>query len=377
MANQIYAIANALSKNLGYTGSNVIDATSFTAFATDTLSGSKDAVYNAIYKLIGATVVAIDEAEESGRGITVNGMEYGAILRKLSFITQDASASSEWDIANPENPYTVAAKGGIVAKYFEIAMPTFSYTDAAYDYQLREAFHGPEELAGFVDGLYIRQTNAYRRAKLGLEDAAIASLMGTITADTTDANFSRRVRHLVTEYNALYGTTLTSATAYDNADYIDYVRETLITDRKNLNKLTSLYNTVGKSGSEVLIDRRTSEADLKLDVSLGFSKKLGRYYADAYNEEFITLPSFNEVVNWGIATDPAAAKISLDGGTTTTTISNILGLMYDRDAVVCTMDRTRFVSKYDEWNERNVFKLTANPRYMVDPTENAIVYLND
>lgn len=377
MANQIYSIANALAKNLGYTGSNVIDVKSFTAFATETLSGSKDAVYNAIYKLIGATVVAIDEAEESARGITVNGMEYGAILRKLSFITQDASTSSEWDVANPENPYQVQAKGGIVAKYFEVAMPTFSYTDAAYDYQLREAFHGPEELVGFVDGLYIRQTNAYRRAKLGLEDAAIAALMGTITADSTDANHSRRVRHLVTEYNGLYHASLTSDTAYDNADYIDFVRETLITDRKNLDKLTSLYNTVGASGSEVLIDRRTKAEDLKLDVSLGFSKKLGRYYADAYNEEFITLPSFNEIVNWGIATDPATAKISLDGGTTTTTISNILGLMYDRDAVVCTMDRTRFVSKYDEWNERNVFKLTANPRYMVDPTENAIVYLND
>ena len=377
MANQIYAIVNALAKNLGYTSSDVIDVKSFTAFASNTLSGSKDAVYNAIYKLIGTTVVAIDEAEESARGITVNGMEYGAILRKLSFITQDASTSSEWDIANPENPYQVQAKGGIVAKYFEVAMPTFSYTDAAYDYQLREAFHGPEELAGFVDGLYIRQTNAYRRAKLGLEDAAIAALMGTITTDNTDANYSRRVRHLVTEYNALYGTSLTSATAYDNADYIDFVREALITDRKNLDKLTSLYNTVGATGSEVLIDRRTKAEDLKLDVSLGFSKKLGRYYADAYNEEFITLPSFNEIVNWGIATDPATAKISLDGGTTTTTISNILGLMYDRDAVVCTMDRTRFVSKYDEWNERNVFKLTANPRYMVDPTENAIVYLND
>ena len=377
MSNQIYAIANALSKNLGYTGSNVIDATSFTAFASSTLSGSKDAVYKAIYKLIGATVVAIDEAEESGRGITVNGMEYGAILRKLSFITQDASTSSEWDIEHPENPYEVEAKGGIVAKYFEIAMPTFSYTDAAYDHQLREAFHGPEELAGFVDGLYIRQTNAYRRAKLGLEDAAIASLMGTITADSTDANYSRRVRHLVTEYNTIYGTSLTSATAYDNADYIDYVRETLITDRKNLNKLTSLYNTVGATGSEVLIDRRTKAEDLKLDVSLGFSKKLGRYYADAYNEEFITLPSFNEVVNWGIATDPATAKISLDGGTTTTSITNILGLMYDRDAVVCTQDRTRFGSTYDDWHERNVFKLTANPRHMVDPKETAFVYLTD
>ena len=50
--------------------------------------------------------------------------------------------------------------------------------------------------------------------------------------------------------------------------------------------------------------------------------------------------------------------------------------MYDRDAVVATMDRSRFVSIYDEWNDRNVFKLAADRRYIVDPTENTIVYLN-
>ena len=50
--------------------------------------------------------------------------------------------------------------------------------------------------------------------------------------------------------------------------------------------------------------------------------------------------------------------------------------MFDKDAVVATMDKERFVNKYDEWNDRTVFKLTANRRYIVDPSENAILYLN-
>ena len=69
--------------------------------------------------------------------------------------------------------------------------------------------------------------------------------------------------------------------------------------------------------------------------------------------------------------------VSLDGGSTTITVDDILGVMYDRDAVVATMDRERFVNIYDQWNDRNVFKLTANRRYICDPTENAIIYLND
>ena len=51
--------------------------------------------------------------------------------------------------------------------------------------------------------------------------------------------------------------------------------------------------------------------------------------------------------------------------------------MYDKDAVVATMDRSRFVSMYDQWNDRNVFKLTANRRYIADPSENGIIYLCD
>ena len=68
--------------------------------------------------------------------------------------------------------------------------------------------------------------------------------------------------------------------------------------------------------------------------------------------------------------------ISIDGGQTTVTVDDIIGVMYDKDAVVATMDRSRFVSMYDQWNDRNCFKLSAERRYVVDPTENHIIYLN-
>lgn len=377
-ATQIYSIVNTIATNLQYTGSTVVDVSSFAAFASSVINGSVEPVYSELYNLIGRTIVAVDEAEDDERGIVVDSFTYGSILQKLSFISQQAQTNSDYNIASPENPYTVTGKTGIVQKFFEQTIPTFCWEDVAYDKQIREAFHSPETLAGFIDGLYTRMYNAYKVAKLGLSDAAIGALVATVYNDSTDMNYSRRVRNLFTEFTTLYSdyASMTKDEAYITPAYLEYVRKQIITDKKNLNKLTHLYNTIGASGSEVPIDRRSTDADLQLDISLNLATSYAKYYGDTFNEQYVQFPRHNEVVNWGVATSPQVVVISIDGGQTTITVSDILAAMYDKDAVVATMDRSRFVNMYDQWNDRNVFKLAADRRYVVDPTENAIIYLN-
>lgn len=376
-ASQIYSIVNTIAGNISYTGQTVVDTSTFVAFAKAALSETPmtESVYGELYDLIGKTVIAIDEAEDDERDIIVDAFEYGSILQKFSFVQQSAETSSEWDIAHPENPYEEVRKEGIIQSFFEQYIPTFSWKDVSYTTQLKEAFHSPEALAGFTDALYTRMRNAYKIAKLGLSDAAIGGLMGAIYADCTDlvtpnVNAARRVRHILTEYNTDYDGDLTADTALQNANFLDYLRKQIVIDKKNLNKLTKLYN-------DGTVERRTSEDNLRLDLSVNVTASYQKFYGDTYNDNYVMLPKHNEIVNWGIATSPNEVKVSLDGGTSTIDIENIIGFMYDKDSVVATMDRERFVSIYDQWNDRNVFKLTANRRYVADPSENAIIYLMD
>ena len=375
-ARQIYSVVNTIANNIGYTGSTVVDTSSFVAFAQNALSSPAltESVYNQMYDLIGKTVIAIDEAEDEGRGIVVDAFEYGAILQKFSFELQQAETSSEWDVANPENPYAEVRKTGIIQKFFENFIPAFSWKDVSYTTQLKEAFRGPEALAGFTDALYTRMRNAYKMAKQGLSDAAIGALMANIysteTGATPDANAARRVRHLLTEYNTAFGTSLTDTTSMMNTNYLEFVRKQILIDKKNLNKMNKLYN----DGS---VERRTPEENVRLDLSLVLTSSYDKFFADAFGPDYVKLPKHNEIVNWGITTAPQTIKADWDGSGTTVTIAKILGFMYDKDAVVATMDRSRFVSMYDQWNDRNVFKLTANRRYIADPSENGIIYLND
>ena len=371
-ATQIYSIVNTIANNISYTGSAVVDTSTFLQFGATALSSPAltESVYNQLYDLIGKTVIAIDEAEEDERNIVVDAFEYGSILQKFSFELQQSETSSEWDIMNPENPYLETRKAGIIQTFFEQTIPTFSWKDVAYDTQLREAFHSPEKLAGFTDALYTRMRNAYKIAKNGLSDSAIGGIMGAIYDDSANTNYARRVRHIITEYNTAFGTTLTDATSLQNSNYLEYLRKQILIDRKNLNKMTKLYN-------DATVERRTPEENCRLDISVEVTASYAKFYGDTYNQNYVQLPAHNEIVNWGIATDPRTVKVDYDGSGTTVTIEKILAFMYDKDAVVATMDRSRFVSMYDQWNDRNVFKLTANRRYIADPSENAIMYLND
>ena len=377
-AAQIYSVVNNIAANIGYTGSNVVDISSFVKFGQDVLSDPllTESVYSTLIDRVGKTVIRMDEAEDEGRGIVVDAFEYGSILQKLSFQLQSAEASSEWDPANPENPYDETAKTGIIQKFFEQYIPAFSYKDVSHTDQLKEAFVSPESLQGFIDALYTRMYNAYKLAKQGLSDAAIGGLMAAIMADcaptsgghTQNVNASRRVRYLLGEYNTIFNKSLTSANSYQDADYLDWVRKQIIIDQKNIMKMNKLYN----DGS---VERRTS--DVKLDLSVRLTASYDKYYGDTYNDSYVKLPKHNEVVNWGIATDPEKIKVKLASDGDAITISNVLGFMYDPNAVVATLDKVRFVSFPDSWNNRVCMKLTAERRYVADISENAIIYLNE
>ena len=115
-AAQIYSVVNKIAKNISYTGTDVIDLSSFVKFGQDVFSDPMltEGVYNEMYDLVGRTVIAEDEAEDESRGIVVDSFEYGSILQKLSFQLQEAETSSEWDIEHPQNPYEVCISGRII-----------------------------------------------------------------------------------------------------------------------------------------------------------------------------------------------------------------------------------------------------------------------
>ena len=93
-AAQIYSVVNTIAGNIKYTGSTVVDVSSFVAFAQDALSDTlkTEGVYNTLIDLIGRTIIATDEAEDDERGIVIDSS-----LIILSLISCDDGSPDQID----------------------------------------------------------------------------------------------------------------------------------------------------------------------------------------------------------------------------------------------------------------------------------------
>ena len=67
-------------------------------------------------------------------------------------------------------------------------------------------------------------------------------------------------------------------------------------------------------------------------------------------------------------------NVKVKAGETETNIKNVICVMRDRDLVSCTLDRVDNATQYDAINRRTYVRMSADRRYVVDTSENCIIY---
>jgi hypothetical protein len=366
-----------LTKNITTDVTNIVDYSTFVSFGRDVLNSNtnREVFYNSLIDRIGKTVFAIREYKADDRKVLVDSFTFGSILQKISYRLQDSEYNSDWRYdtesgTSNDNPYTYQSKGCIVQKVFAQNRPTFAYKDLIYDFQLESSFVSPQAMGGFINGIYERMNTSLELAKEGMNATAINSF--AIQIFESSVNASRRKRNLAAEYNTLHpNATVTSVQqAFESEDFLKFATAEIALTLPRLAKPTLKYN-------DGTVERHTSTDNLVVEIWANFTKYFDVTLASStYHDELVKLPNYNGSVPYWVS-ETAGGNIPYNNGTEDTAIPNVICLMRDKDAVVATMDRSRFVNFYDQWNDRNCFKLTANRRYICDPSENAILYLND
>lgn len=372
---QIYSTINSIRTNMTTGSETIVNASTFVAFGNDTLSSSsnKESFYNLLVDRIGRTIIAVRKYNASGRNVTVDSFTFGSILQKISYKLQNAESDSKWQ-KTPQNPYTLEPKGGIIQKLFVQNMPVFQYDDVLLDDQLASAFVSASAMAGFINGLATRMSNALEISIEGMENTAIASLVGVVKEESTgeSAINPRRYRNLLAEYNTAHPTaTITSVeSALENADFLKFACVEMGTVLPFLAKYTSMYN-------DGTVERFSTQDNLVLEVNSQFMKNYQVHLqSDSFNKELLALPNFKEVPYWQFPTSPQKISVKLGEGSDERTLgeNHVIAIMRDKDACVCTLDKERTVSKYDEWNARTYMKMEAERRFIVDTSENCVVF---
>lgn len=367
---QIYALCNSIKSNSTGTGTNVVDVSTFVDYGNEVLSSeaNKEYWFNTLCDRIGRTLIAIRAYSGSNSDIMVSEFEFGNVLQKISYALQDAQANSDY-VTQGENPYTLTAKGGVVQNLFVQNLPTYAFEDVIPNSQINNAFTSPQALGAFINGLYQRMYNAMEVSKEGLNIYAKNALFAKVYTNQTNAAY--RVRKVLSEYNLLTDQELTADEAKTDKDFLYWLRRELKNARIRLTRMNTIYN-------QGTVERFTPLDKLHFDLSLDWASAYEQFYSNIYNEEFVTLPNYKERVDWGQLTNPeriAVTGLSGEESEQPTVINNVIGMMYDEDAVVTTFANERTVTIADQWNNRTPIKQTADRRYIVDISENAIVWV--
>ena len=393
---QIATVLNSIVHQA--TGQNVITPTNtaeFVSVANTALSLGNDAVMNAISSVLSRTIFSIRPYSAKFVGLEKDLPRWGAYMRKLSIADSDWADDSayKYPVAYDasENPPT--GDGGMVDQW-KIKKPNVLQTNfygasvfadhvTIFEDQLENAFRSPEELGSFISLIMTNLSNRIEMSRDAVARGLVANMIGALLTEN-DAN---RVVHLLTEYNAQTGLSLTAQSVYAPDNFPSfmkwvYSRVSQISDLMTENSL--MFQTV-ISGKPVL--RHTPMQNQKIYLYSPARHQMdARVLADTYHDNYLKYADVESVNYWQSIKTPDSVNISPAYTSTAGAVVNgdavsksgIFGLMFDEDAMgYALLDRRMVPTPVNASGlYRNIF-VHAKQKVFMDNTEKAVVLLLD
>lgn len=375
--NQVATIVNSLSDQ--YMGAEAV--------ATTDLSNVVD-IGNQVFNLDSVDHYVQDLIDQVGKIVMVNrayrgktpslvmdAWEYGAVLEKITFDEYpEAQVNDSWNLQDGQSyDPNVFYKPSVSAKFYQ-KRNTFDIPMSFAARQVKSAFQSATQLNSFFSMI----ENIIQNSMTIKIDQLAESAINNMIALTVSDNNANRAVNLLTLYNTAHPSdTITAAQAVTHPEFLRYAAYMMKLYSERIQRMSKLFNVGAK-------ERFTPRDRLHVILLSEFAAGAEAYlYSDTYHDQFVHLAKAETVPYWqGSGTDYAftsTSKIMVTPNTgaateSPVTVSGILGVMFDRDAVgVSNLDR-RVTSN---WNARgefynNWYKFDAG--YYNDPNENFIVF---
>lgn len=409
-----YAIINAMSAEM--LGSNAtiqaIDESSFASVGESLLNSGIEEVINTLSLVCSRDLIAIRPYAAKFR--LINALDSGMFsnrIRKISYYAKNAvpTGASNTDLY-PEN-LGMGFDNGVhqggtppvdksVESMWLQSTPVvwqswfggaieWQYPYTLYENALKLAFRSGQEWADFLNGFLVSVANDIETEKEAFSRLVVLNLIAGV-ADLT-ASMPNSFRNLTSEFNTKFGTSYTTAqlkTTY-LSEFLAFFVATVKTDSDMLENRSTLYHwspakTVG--GVSYVLPRQTKKADQRMMM-------ISKFWNDAealvlpqiFNPQYLSLDNFEKIDYWQNINDPMAISVTpaipdvLSPGSQTTgsavALSNVLGIIYDRDAMMVDFHLEDVTSTPVEARKhyRTIWN-TINKNPLNDFTENVIVY---
>lgn len=387
---QIYTLINSVSSEvLGKTDLVHEDLTGVVDLGNEIFN--QNAVDNYVKSLVNhiGKVVFVNRPY-SGKvpSVLMDAWEFGSVLEKISADVPQAEENDTWNLKDgTEYKQDVFHKPTVSAKFFNSKV-TFEVPVSITERQVKESFSSAAQLNGFLSMIY----SAVEKSMTIKTDALVMRTINNMIAETLDAdkaafgwvqttnekvNYASastvRCVNLLKLYNDKTGAQLTADTAITTPDFIRFAAYIMGLYSDRLQTISTLFNVGGK-------ERFTPKDLLHTVLLTDFAAAAKAYlYADTKNMEQVLLPQAETVASWQATgkdyTFEHVSKIDVKSASgASISVSGVLGVMFDRDALgVTNLDRrvtTNYNAKAEFFN--NYYKFDAG--YFNDTNENFVVF---
>ncbi len=380
-------LADITSQATGKAVLTPTDTASFVSVATTALEAGYDPLVTAISQVLSGTIFSVRPYDRKFKGLEADAIRYGNHVRKINYVDNGFEDDDRFELTDGYSidPYVVNKPSVIQTNFY--GQNVYQKSVTIYRDQLDVAFSGPEEFQRFISNLLVHIQNELEQARENVARYTIANLIGghlllDQARTTTDC-----VIHLITEYNAWSGQSITAATVYDPTIFPAFAK--FAYGRiKTLSKLfqeRTATNHLNLTAGDIM--RHTPVGDQRLYLLGAPMDQVGtNVLSSVFNDEYMNILPYEEVMFWQAIGSPdqidldEAGFTKADGTVDSDDVqsSGVFGVLMDRGAAGYTL--------VNQWSAPTPFNPRGGytnlfwhetARYWNDFTEKAVILMLD
>lgn len=384
---QAAAVLNDLNQQVtGQAALAPVDLSEYISVGQKLLRTGYDPLSIGVSQMVGRTIFYYRPFESALSILRNTSEEYGAVTRKVSAIQQPLEEDGTYTLTDGQHApdmFTVRKPKLFQTNFygFDVWNSHVSVTRQ----QLKTAVLNPADMGRLLDLVLGTKANEMELSRETFERATLAN---AIAATVQMAN-PRQVRHLLTEYNAATGLSLTSETVRQSANYGPFIKWAYAKIAQVSDLLRAYSAAFHLNPTEGAILRHTPKEDQRIFVySAALHEIDASVLADSFNASMVSeqVPvtasiDFFQSLQSPDSISVTPAYVNASGAIAEGTpqeVNNIFAVIADRDAFGTNYhDQSVDVSPYEAAGKYYNYWYHDARRYWYDAFENMVVFLMD
>lgn len=319
-----------------------IDTGNFVSVAQTVLQTGYDNVINSISQVIGRTIFSVRPYTAKFKGIDVDSQKWGAITRKINFVDGNLENDSRMTLTDGQSvdQWTVNKPKIVQTNFYGATQYQRSIT--IFRDQLDAAFHDADEFGRFIAGVLQNVEDQLEQIR---EEEARACLANFIAGKYASTEV-RNVIDVLALYKSETGSSVTRANVFNSDNFVPFTKWLY-------SYVNSLTRKMGERSEEFHtkitgnpIMRHTPADRMKAYMTASFLDKIGSVALPSlFGADRLKMIDFEPVTYWQSIKTPDEIKATptylnddgtLDTSAETVTVGNIIGCIFDEDALGIT-----------------------------------------